>query len=134
MLLVGLAVLLGRRLPRPLQGLLLVALAGIAMQTAGDWQVADALWRTTGDSVRPGSESGHDLAGLGDLVVVLSGAAFAIVAGAMRRVSPAIAGVALVMVVIPPPFFYPAAGVLFVLLHALVTGRSMRPRDHAASD
>ena len=126
-LVVALAALLGRRIPAVLGLCILAAVIGIAMQATGDWRAADALWRTTGEPSGAASEAAHELASQGDLLVVLAGAAFAIGAGVLRRTSPLIAVGALVLVVVPPPFLWPAAGVLFVLLHALTTGRSLRP-------
>jgi len=114
-----------RRLPRSLVVCLLISLAGMAVQVAGDSRVADAMWRTTADAPTAGSDAGHGLAGLGDLVVLLSGFGFALAAAVSRRVRPGLAGLAAVMVIIPPPFLWPGAGVLMVLLHALTTGRSL---------
>ncbi|MDQ3292837.1 MAG: hypothetical protein M3527_00070 [Actinomycetota bacterium] len=114
-----------RRLPRSLVVGLLITCAGIALQALGDVRIVDAMWRTTGDPASAASSAGHDLAGLGDLVVLVGGFVFALVAGLTRRVRPAFAVLAAVMVIIPPPFLWPAAGVLLVLLHLFITGREL---------
>ncbi len=56
-----------RRLPRSLVVCVLISLAGMTLQVAGDAQVADALWRTTADAPSAASEAGHDLSGFDDL-------------------------------------------------------------------
>lgn len=118
--------MLGRRqFPPSLVIVLVAVLSGIVLQVLGDARVADAMWRTTGEPFNAASDAGHDLSGLGDLVVVLAGLGFAIGAGVTRQVRPALAVLAGVLVIVPPPFFWPAAGVGFVLLHALTTGRSL---------
>ncbi|HUV18624.1 MAG TPA: hypothetical protein VMW33_09100, partial [Ilumatobacteraceae bacterium] len=82
---------------RNLSGWLLAAFAiiavGIVLQAAGDYQVADSIWRTVGDpGFGPGYYKGHDRSALGDLLVLGGGLAFAIIAGATRR-APARAAV-----------------------------------------
>ncbi len=151
-----LAALLGSR---ALSGALLVALlvitVGIAYQVIGNFQVADSIWGTRGDpgspaqltpeevqrfrdggvgpptvaNVRDDYNQGHDRAGTGDLLVIAGGVAFAVIAGFGRRVPLKVAGLALAMVVIPPPFVWPAAGVLMLLLYGLTskTGFDRRP-------
>jgi hypothetical protein len=109
---------------------LVLALIGIAFEVLGDAQVANAMWRTTGEpDTLPGAQAGHDNGGLGDLLVVLAGFGFALAGGITHRVRPSLAVLAGVMVIIPPPFLWPAAGILFVLLHALTTGRSLAGTD-----
>lgn len=62
-----------------------VVAAGIAFQVIGDYQVADSIWRTRGDPGFGGSYTeGHDMSGLGDLLVIVGGLAFAITAGIAR--------------------------------------------------
>jgi hypothetical protein len=154
--LIVLAAMLGWR---ALSGLLLISLVviavGIAYQVLGNYQVADSIWGTRGDpgsaaqltpeevqrrreggqgpptvaSVGDGYDQGHDRAATGDLVVIVGGAAFAIIAGVSRRVPPKVAGLAMAMVLIPPPFLWPAAGVLMLLLYGLTSqaGFDRRP-------
>jgi len=111
---------------RKLGALLLISLAvvatGIVYQVIGDYQVADSIWRTTGDpGFGVGYVGGHDTSGFGDLIVVVGGFAFAIIAGMKRKVSVKFAALAVVMVIIPPPFFWPAAGVLMLVVHSLTS-------------
>jgi hypothetical protein len=73
-----------------------------------------------------GFESGHDLAGAGDLVVVLGGLMFALVLGFSRRVSRLAAGGGVVLSLIPP-WLIPACGVVFLLAYLL------RPRNQRMS-
>ncbi len=122
-LLLVLATMLGWRTLRPL---LLVAFVvvgvGIAFQTIGDFQVANSIWRTAEDpGFGPGYVAGHDNAGLGDTFVVFGGLAWAVLAGVTRRVPVWLAVSAAVMVIIPPPFFWPAMGVLVVVLFGLTS-------------
>lgn len=119
---------------RTLRVLLLISFAvvaiGIVMQVLGDYQVAGSIWRTTGNpGVGNGYAEGHDRSGLGDMLVLVGGLAFAIGAGVGRLVPAWLAVVAAVMVIIPPPFFWPAAGVLVLLLFDLTsTWRAERLR------
>jgi hypothetical protein len=122
-LLTLLALLGWRTLSAPLVVALVVCGGGIALQAFGDAQVASAIWRTTGDpGVGRGYESGHDASNFGDLIVVLGGFGFAIIAGMSRRVRPWLAAGAVVLTILPPPFLWPAAGVLFLVLHAITSG------------
>jgi hypothetical protein len=65
---------------------LAMVLAGLVVMTAGNLRVAQSIWRTPyGDeevdqigSAFSGFDSGHDLQGTGDLVVLLGGVAFAL--------------------------------------------------------
>jgi len=130
-LLLVLTTLFGWRKLGPLLLLTFVAVAiGIGLQIVGDYQVADSIWRTSGNpGFGPGYVEGHDRSGLGDLFVMFGGLAFAVLAGAMRTVPVWLALLAAVMIVIPPPYFWPAAGVLVVLLHGITTkGSPPRPR------
>lgn len=113
-----LVALLGWRTLRPMLLIPFAVVAcGILIQVLGDYQVAQSIWGTTGDpGFGVGYESGHQLAGLGDLLVVGAGIAYAILAGVTRRVPAWTAIVAAVLAIIPPPFFWPAAGVLMLLL------------------
>ena len=122
-LLTLLAVLGWRTLSAPLVVALGMIGVAITLQVFGDAQVASAIWRTTGDpGVGSGYEAGHDASGLGDLLVVLGGFGFAITAGIRRRVRPWLAACAVVLTIVPPPFLWPAAGVLFLMLHAVTSG------------
>ena len=99
-----------------------VVASGVVFQAIGDYQVADSIWRTTGD---PGSgigyADGHDRSEFGDLLVIVGGLAFAVLAGVTRRVPALLAVVAALMVIIPPPFFWPAVGVLVLVLYGLTS-------------
>jgi hypothetical protein len=122
-LIVTLAVLLMRR---DLSVLLVVALAvvavGIVFEILGNFQVASSIWRTPGNpGFGNGYAQGHERAETGDLLVTVGGAVFALVAGLTRRVPLKMAGLALVMVVIPPPWVWPGAGVLVLLLFGLTS-------------
>jgi hypothetical protein len=137
-LLVVLAAILGARKDQStghfVSGLLVMALlviaVGIVYQVIGNYQVAESIWRTSGNPGRgEGYNQGHDRAGTGDLLVVVGGAAFAFVVGLARRVPLKVAGLALAMVVIPPPFIWPAAGVLMLLLYGMTSEAGLNPRD-----
>lgn len=120
--LVVVAVLL-RRAWRPfLLFSLAIVLVGIAVQVVGDVAVARSIWRTTGDpGFGAGYASGHDTSGLGDLVVVLGGLGFAIVGGVTRRMRARVAVPAGLLTIVPPPFLWPAVGLLAAMLHAFLT-------------
>jgi hypothetical protein len=114
--------------------LLMLAVAviavGIIFQVIGNYQVAESIWATSGNpGFGEGYNEGHDRAASGDFLVVFGGATFALIVGAARRVPVKIAGFALVMVIIPPPFVWPAAGVLMLMLYGLVAadGFDLRP-------
>ncbi len=134
-LLVALTALLARRgLLGSFVAPVVVVVLGIALQVYGDALVANAIWRTTANpGFGVGYESGHQVSGWGDLVVVTGGVGFAIVAAASRRLSLVLAGVAGVLAIIPPPFIWPGAGVLFVMLYVLATGRGLQPRGVSAA-
>ena len=72
-----------------------VVAAGIVLQVIADDKVAASIWQTTGD---PGSgvgyAEGHDMAAVNDLLVIVGGFAFAVVAGVTERVPPWLAFVA----------------------------------------
>ena len=111
---------------RTLRLLLLISFAvivtGIVFQVLGDYQVADSIWRKPGDpSYGAGYVEGHDRSAFGDLLVMTGALAFAVVAGVTRRVRPRLAIIVLPMVIIPPPFFWPAAGVLVLVLYGLTS-------------
>ena len=131
-LLTLLALLGWRALSAPLAVALGVVGAGIVLQVFGDAQVARAIWRTTGDpGFGGGYAAGHDNSGLGDLIVILGGFAFAIVAGLSRRVRAWQAICAVVPVIVPPPYLWPAVGVLFLMLHAVISGAGFVRRSAA---
>ncbi|MEO5974302.1 MAG: hypothetical protein ABIQ38_03740 [Ilumatobacteraceae bacterium] len=127
-LLVVLVTMLGWR---KLGVLLLLSIAvvaiGIVYQVVGDYQVADSIWRTAGDPGRGiGYVGGHDTSAFGDLIVLVGGFAFAVIAGATRRVRAKFAVIGVVMLIIPPPFFWPAAGVLMLMVLGLTSGSRLR--------
>ncbi len=133
LLLLGLLALLGwRRLSVPLLIAFGVVASGILVQVVGDAQVAESIWRTSGNPERgAGYESGHETGELGDLIVFAGGLAFAIAAGIARRVPLKLAIAAAVLTIFPPPFFWPAVGVLVLLFHGLTSERGFR-RDPGA--
>lgn len=111
---------------KKLGGLLWISCAiiafGIVNQVIGDYQVAHSIWRTTGNpGYGIGYADGHNTTGFGDLLVLIGGFAFAIIAGMKRKVSVKFAVLAVVMLIIPPPFFWPAAGVLMLVIHDLTS-------------
>lgn len=131
--LAGLAGVLFRRLPSALTSMVVLVLGGIALQSLGDWRVAEAIWRSPGDpGFGSGYESGHSLSGWGDLLVLAGGIAFAVVAVVVGRLRLGAALGVAALAVIPPPFLWPGVGVTVVLLHELVG--SPRARTEPASD
>lgn len=132
---IAFAALLLRRAWRPLLLVCLaVAAVGIAFQVIGDWGVAQSIWRTTGDpGFGVGYEEGHATSGLGDLLAVIGGLGFAIVGGFTRRLRIWVAVAAAVLTILPPPFFWPAVGILGAMLHAYVTGGEFRPAPRLPS-
>jgi hypothetical protein len=130
------AVLARRRLSVLLVVLLAVVAVGLVLEVVGNQRVAASIWRTSyGDeqaaAIGPsfeGFESGHALAGTGDMLVVLGGLAFAVALGAFRRVGPGVA-VAGVVLSLFPPWILPAAGTV-LLLAFLLRG----PRQAVSSD
>ena len=120
--LVVLAALIG---PRRLSVLLLVSLGvvatGIVFEIIGNFQVADSIWGTRGNpGFGDGYAQGHDRAAAGDQLVIVGGLAFAFVAGLTRRVPLKVAGLGLLMFVIPP-WLWPGTGVLMLLLYGLTS-------------
>jgi hypothetical protein len=130
------AVLARRRLNVLLVMLLAVVAVGLALEVVGNQRVAASIWQTSyGDeeaaAIGPsfeGFESGHELAGTGDMLVVLGGLAFALALGALRRVGPGVA-VAGVVLSLFPPWILPAVGTV-LLLAFLLRG----PRQVARSE
>lgn len=137
-LVVVLAAMLGVRIWRSGAGfvsvLLLVSLAviaaGIVYEVIGNYQVAESIWRRSGNpGFGDGYVEGHDRAETGDLLVVVGGAAFALIVGIARRVPLLVALLALAMVIIPPPFVWPALGVLMLLLYGLTAHAGLERRQ-----
>ena len=132
LLLLVLVTMLGwRTIGVPLAISFAVVAVGIVFQVIADDKVAASIWQTTGD---PGSgigyAEGHDMAAVNDLLVIVGGFAFAVIAGVAGRVPPWLAFVAMAMVFIPPPFFWPAAGVLVLVLYGLTSAsRFERPAE-----
>ena len=130
LLLIGLLAVLGWRTLSPL---LLITLAvisvGIVLQALGDFQVAYSIWRTTDDpGFGDGYSKGHDNSAFGDLIVTVGGLAFVIIAAVGHRVSIWLAVAAAVLMIIPPPFLWPAVGVMMLMLYWLtVEQRSREP-------
>lgn len=124
---------------RSLRVLLLIAFGvvavGIVIQAFGDFQVANSIWGTRDDpGFGPGYTEGHDNSGVGDALVLLGGLAWAVIAGMTRRVPIWLAVGSAVLVIIPPPFLWPAMGVLVVLIFGLTsrTGLDARSRRSIA--
>jgi hypothetical protein len=143
-LLLALLTMLGwRRLSVPLLLAFGVVASGIVFQVLGDAQVAESIWRTSGNPERgDGYESGHETSELGDLLAFAGGLAFAIAAGIARRVPLKLAIGAAVLTIFPPPFFWPAVGVLVLLFHGLTSEQGFQrgpgavvpgPPSHAPS-
>ncbi len=132
-----LATLVSWRSGRPL---LLVAVAivavvavGIVIQASGSLQVARSIWRTSGDpGFGIGYAAGHDRSESGDLIVLLGGFVFAGLVGFGRLVPARLAVLAAVTAVIPPPFLWPAAGILVVLLYTLTSKATAATAKSAA--
>ena len=125
-LLVVLAAMLGWRRWSPLLLVAGAAIAvGVVLQALGDFQVADSIWRTSGNpGFGAGYDEGHDRSALGDLIVLGGGLAFVVAAAIGRRASIPLAVAAAVLIVIPPPFFWPAVGVMMLMLYWLtIEGR-----------
>jgi len=133
LLLVVVTMLGGRSLRVLLLMAFAVAAVGIVIQTIGDVQVAHSIWATTADpGYGPGYVQGHDRGALGDLLVFGGGLAWAFIAGVTRRVPPWWAVLAAILVIIPPPFLWPAMGIL-VAVHFDLTSTSgfdTRTRRH----
>jgi hypothetical protein len=133
------AVLARRRLNVLLVVLLTVVAVGLVLEVIGNQRVAASIWQTSyGDeeaaAIGPsfeGFESGHALAGTGDMLVVLGGLAFALALGALRRVGPGVA-VAGVVLSLFPPWILPAAGTV-LLLAFLLRGPRQAVRSEAPS-
>ena len=95
---------------------------GIVNQVIGDYRVAQSIWRTNGNpGFGIGYTDGHNTGSFGDLLVIIGGFAFAVIAGMKRKVSVKFAVLAVIMVIIPPPFLWPAAGVLMLVIHDLTS-------------
>jgi hypothetical protein len=112
-----------------------VIAVGIVYETVGNFQVADSIWGTRGNpGFGDGYTQGHERAETGDLLVLVGGAGFAFVAGLTRRVPLKVAGLALLMVIIPP-WLWPATGVLMLLLYGLTSkgGLDRRRVEQASS-
>ncbi len=127
--LVTLACLLGRRrLSALMLALFAVIAVGIVFETIGNFQVADSIWGTRGNpGFGDGYAQGHERAETGDLLVAAGGAAYAFVAGLTRRVPLKVAGLALLMAIVPP-WLWPATGVLMLLLYGLTSEAAFDPR------
>jgi hypothetical protein len=111
-----------------------VIVVGIVYEMVGNYQVAQSIWRTPGDpGFGDGYVEGHERAETGDLFVIAGGIGFAFIVGITRRVPLGIAGLAAVMAVIPPPWAWPATGVLMLLLYGL-TVDSASSSQHDAHD
>jgi hypothetical protein len=103
--------------------LILVCLVlGLGLETVGNIMAGQSIWREPyGDEDVwaaaqgvPGFEVGHDLAGWGDGLVVVSGVALAVYAGVRHWVS-AVAAVAGTVLAFFPPWILPAVGAVLLL-------------------
>lgn len=127
LLIVLIAMLGWRKLGVPLLITFAIITIGIVYQVVGDYQVADSIWRTPGDpGYGFGYACGHDTTEFGDLIVLVGGFAFIVAALATRRVRVKYAAIGVVMLIIPPPFFWPAAGVLMLVVLGLTSGSRLR--------
>ncbi|MDH5199134.1 MAG: hypothetical protein OEY20_17970 [Gemmatimonadota bacterium] len=132
LLLVLVTILRWRRLSPWLLAAFAIIAVGIGLQAAGDYQVADSIWGTVGDpGFGPGYDKGHDRSAFGDLFVLGGGLVFAIIAGATRRAPARVAVSAAILAVIPPPFLWPAAGVM-LLLYWLTRSSPLAPGSSPA--
>ena len=133
-LLIVLVTLLGRRTLSAVMALAFAVVgAGIVLQVTGDVQVADSIWRTSGNpETGAGYERGHDNAELGDLIVLVGGLVFVIAAAIARRVPLKVAIAGALLMIFPPPFFWPAVGVLVLLMYGLTSEAGLRRRPGAA--
>jgi hypothetical protein len=129
---------------------LAIVVIGLMVEVVGNMRVAHVIWQTpyTDDSVDayasglPGYRSGHTLEGIGDLLVLVGGVAFATVLGVSRRVGPGAAVGGAALAIIPPPFIIPAFGVTFLLAWLLrpmsrrrkQSGRSTTPTKQEGGD
>ena len=121
-LLLVLVSMLGWRTRRMLLIAFAVVIIGIVLQALGNCQVATSIWRTTGaPGFGAGYAAGHDREELGTLLVIVGGLSYALLAGVGRRVPAWLAVIAAVMVIIPPPFLWPAVGVLVLALFELTS-------------
>ena len=133
LLIVLVTILRWRRLSPWLLAAFAIIAVGIGLQAAGDYQVADSIWRTVGDpGFGPGYDEGHDRSALGDLLVLGGGLVFAVIAGATRRAPACVAAPAAILTVIPPPFLWPAAGVVMLLLYWLTRSSPLAPGSSPA--
>jgi hypothetical protein len=133
------AVLARRRLNVVLVVVLAIVAVGLALEVVGNQRVAASIWQTPysdeeaaaiGPSLE-GFESGHTLAGNGDMMVVVGGLAFVVALGALRRVGPGVA-VAGVVLSLSPPWILPAVGTV-LLLAFLLRGPRQALRSDAPS-
>jgi hypothetical protein len=109
---------------------------GLGLQVIGNVAVARSIWRQpwgdeeVSDLARslPAFERGHDLAGWGDGLVVVSGLALAVYAGARLWVSagPAFLGGVLAFF---PPWILPGVGVVFLLAWTAINQRRDSPES-----
>jgi hypothetical protein len=116
---------------------LAIVVIGLIVEIVGNMRVSHAIWQTPygDDSVEayasglPGYDSGHTLTGIGDLLVLVGGLAFAAVLGMSQRVEPGAAVGGAVLSIIPPPFIIPAFGMTFLLAWLIrPTSRRTKPR------
>ena len=127
LLLVAVTSLRWRTLSVPLLMAFAALSAGISLQVIGDYTVAESIWRMPGNpGFGSGYAEGHDMAASGDLLVLIGGLAFAVTARIGRRISTRLVVLAVVMAIIPPPYFWPGAGVLVLLVHGLTSGAGFR--------
>lgn len=134
------AVLVRRHLAWPARLLLVVPLAGMAVEAFANAQVARTLWDKSWDtdtagklgSTLDGFERWHDVVSRGDLIVTIGGAAFVLAVLASRRagiVSPCVA----LALCLFPAWALPALGPAMLLSHLAARGSADASRTSVAA-
>ena len=131
---VGVALLATCGLARRCGAVLLVAgvvVIGLAIAASGNWRVAESLWKTSygdqavGESVAldPSAfTSGHDTAETGEMIAWISGIAFVVLAGVLKKVPARTAFIGGLLAILPP-WMFGGIGALFVVARAAVFQR-----------
>ncbi|MEA2703043.1 MAG: hypothetical protein QOD63_988 [Actinomycetota bacterium] len=126
---VGVALLATCGLARRLGIVLLLAgvvVIGLAIAASGNWRVAESLWKTSygdeavGESVAldPSAfTSGHDIAETGEMIAWISGIAFVVLAGLLKKVPARTAFIGGLLAILPP-WMFGGIGALFVVARA----------------
>ena len=108
-----------------------VVVIGLAIAGSGNWRVAESLWKTSyGDeavresvALDPAAfTSGHDTAGTGEMLAWISGVAFVVLAGLLKKVPARTASIGGLLAILPP-WMFGGIGALFVVARAAVLHR-----------